>query len=116
MPIEGPHDPDQLRRKFDADGFVKIEQLLIEQQLQQVENELARYLREVAPNVPASDIVYERDTLPDGSRAVRNLWRMEEHSQFFGEMSRTLGLTWIGPLVNGDAVSMGVELFAKPAL
>ena len=116
MPIEHPQDPDQLKQKFDADGFVRIERLLDEQQLQQLENELARYLREVAPNVPATDIVYERDTLPDGTRAVRNLWRMEEHSQFFGEMSRTLGLTEIGPLVNGDAVSMGVELFAKPAL
>ncbi len=49
-------------------------------------------------------------------RAVRNLWRMEEHSEFFGDLARTLGLAWIGPLVNGDPVSMGVELFAKPGL
>src|SRR5206468_2834697 len=50
MPIGRPHDPDYLKQKFDADGFVRIERLLDEEQVQQLEDELARYLREVAPN------------------------------------------------------------------
>ena len=116
MLIERPPDLDGLKQQFDADGFVRIERFLDEQRLQEVENELALYLREIAPNVPDSDIVYEQDKLTDGCRAVRNLWRMEEHSEFFGDLSRKLGFAWIGPLVNGDPVSMGVELFAKPGL
>jgi phytanoyl-CoA hydroxylase len=115
MIAEIPRDLEELKRRFEADGFVRIEAFLDEQHLQEVERELSRYLAEIAPNVPGGDIVYEPEPLADGSRAVRNLWRMEEHSAFFRELAQALGLAWVGPLVNGDATSCGVELFAKPA-
>src|SRR5690349_24961052 len=98
MLIEAPSDLNGLKQRFDSDGFVRVEQLLNDQALRQLDDELARYLQEIAPHVPSTDIVYEADKLPDGGRAVRNLWRMEEHSAFFGDLARTLGLAWIGPL------------------
>ncbi len=115
MIADTPQNLEELKRRFEADGYVKIEPFLDEQQLREVEDELSRYMQEIAPHVPSGDIVYEREPLADGSRAVRNLWRMEEYSPFFGELSRKLGLAWVGPLVNGEALSCGVELFAKPA-
>jgi ectoine hydroxylase-related dioxygenase (phytanoyl-CoA dioxygenase family) len=107
---------DKLKAQFDADGVLKIEALLSPESLRSTEVELGRYIREVVPSLPASDVVWEQQPLPDGSRQLRNLWRMEQHEPYFAEIARTPELLRLaGALVNGEAVPIAVELFAKPA-
>ncbi len=107
---------DALERQYEADGFVKIDQLLSEERLQEIERELARYATEVVPTLPPGDIVWESELLPDGSRSIRNLWRMDHHSKFFADLLLDQGLSaLISRLVHGTPVATGIELFAKPA-
>src|SRR5450432_2066420 len=107
---------DALASQYQADGFVKIDRLLSDERLNEIERELARYGREVVPTLPPEDIVYEPDLLPDGSRGVRNLWRLERHSEFFAGLLNDRTLTaLISKLVHGTPIATGVELFAKPA-
>ncbi len=105
-----------LQRQYESDGFVRIEPLLQPHELDEIETELIRYTEDVAPGLPAADIVYERDALADGRRAIRNLWRMEQYSTFFADLAKRPALLQVmNCLVNGKAVVAGVELFAKPA-
>jgi phytanoyl-CoA hydroxylase len=93
------------------DGYVIVESLFAEARVAELERELERYLREIAPGVPAGDIVYETD-----GQAVRNLWRLEEHDPYFAALERDpviLGLA--RQLLPAAAVPMAVETFNKPA-
>ena len=95
---------------YEADGFLHVPQLLDAGERDAVERALQLYA-DLVPGLPASDVVRE-----PGSDAIRNLWRMEQHSGFFAELAghpRILAL--VAPLVKGTPVSLGVELFAKPA-
>jgi len=105
-----------LKREFEADGFIKIEPLFSEDRMVAIASELDRYIAEVVPSVPPGDIVYEAGTADDGRRALRNLWRMEQHSRFFAQLAQDPALLQVvKELVRGEPVSCGVELFAKPA-
>ena len=112
----GTLDLAELHRQFEADGFVKIEPLFDERRIEEIDREVARYMDEIAPGVPATDIVYESEQPAHGTRAIRNLWRMERHSSWFEALARDPTLVEIvGRLLGGEPVSDGVELFAKPA-
>jgi phytanoyl-CoA hydroxylase len=92
------------------DGLLHVPRLLDAASLHAVELALQRYA-ELLPTLPAADIVRESD-----GRAIRNLWRMEQHSAFFQELAESPQLKrLVAPLVNGEPICMGVELFAKPA-
>ncbi len=73
--------------------------------------ELARYVKDLGPTLPGSDIVYEAD-----GRSVRNLWRMEHHDPYFrGLAADPELLQLLGVLLHGEPVLLGVETFNKPA-
>lgn len=104
------------KARYDADGFLKVEGLLSADDLALVDEELARYEREVTPTLPPTDVVWEKELLPDGTRRVRNLWRMQDYSEFFARLGeRPEWMALASRLVNGEALITGVELFAKPA-
>ena len=106
----------ELERRYSADGFLKLPALLTLDELGAIEAELDRYLREVTHTLPPTDIVWEKETLPDGSRRVRNLWRMEQYSDFFAQIGHQPELLQLaGALVHGDPIPTAVEMFAKPA-
>ena len=110
-------DIDAAKRHYESDGFVKLSGLLSSADLDELNERLAAYERDVAPTLPAVDIVWEKDALPDGSRRIRNLWRLHEYSEFFDRFSQRRDfLELAAALVNGDPVRMGVETFSKPAL
>lgn len=108
-------DIEACKRRYWEDGYLKVERLVSERQLAELESELARYAQILVPRLPAADIVCEREPAEGGRRAIRNLWRMEQHSPYFAALGRSPALTELaGPLVNGTPVLMAVELFAKP--
>ena len=96
---------------YEHDGCIRVRGFFDARQLANVRAALDRYVREVAPNVPAGDRTFEAD-----GATVRNLWRMEQHDPFFAELARgpeVLGL--VAELVRGEPVLMAVETFNKPA-
>lgn len=100
-----------LEGNYDDDGFLLVRGLLNPSQVAQLRSEIDRYTRDVLPRVPESDRVLEAD-----GKAVRNLWRMEQHDAFFADFARRPEvLAIVAPLVRGTPVLMGVETFNKPA-
>lgn len=103
------------KHSYDRDGYLKLAPLFSAARMNDIETALQHYIETVVPGLAAHDIVWE-STPPGAPRAIRNLWRMEQHSPFFADLTRAPELAeLIKTLVNGEPVSMGVELFAKPA-
>jgi ectoine hydroxylase-related dioxygenase (phytanoyl-CoA dioxygenase family) len=110
------HDLDAIQQQYEADGFVKIEPFYNGEQLQEIERELRRYIDEQVPNLPNGDVIFEPELLADGTRAIRNLFRIDRHAPFFRELAREPGLLkLVGRLVHGEPLAVGVETFSKPA-
>lgn len=113
----GPEDLSAQKRQYDEDGFLVFRSLLSAAEIAEVKAELQRYEREIAPSLPPTDIVWEKDTLPDGSRRVRNLWRLDKHDAYFAAFAnRPEILRMAAVMVNGEAEVAGAETFSKPAL
>lgn len=99
------------KQSYERDGFLYVPGLLDADALQEIDQQLAAYTRDIVPTLPANDVVWEAD-----KQSIRNLWRMERYSPFFERFSRRADIhELVGTLVNGDPVVMAVELFAKPA-
>jgi phytanoyl-CoA hydroxylase len=105
-----------IKLEYEENGFVKVENFFGEEQLFELESKLADYSATIVPRLPSEDIVYETDSTTGQRTGIRNLWRMEKYSPYFYNLaSQKEILELVSVLVNGHPVSMGVELFAKPA-
>ncbi len=106
----------ELKKTYDQDGFLRIETFLSESRVREIEEQLEQYLKDVVPFLPPGDVVYETGGSNQAGREIRILFRMEEHSPYFAQLAQDPALLeLVGALVNGQAISTGVELFAKPA-
>jgi ectoine hydroxylase-related dioxygenase (phytanoyl-CoA dioxygenase family) len=101
----------QLKQSYENQGFIKVEKLFSQEEIEQIKSELSRYEKEVLPTIEAKDYVIEAD-----GKSVRNLWRLDKHDSFFKSLSEKTELrTLVAILVNGEPVVKGVETFNKPA-
>ncbi|MES2596484.1 MAG: phytanoyl-CoA dioxygenase family protein [Verrucomicrobiota bacterium] len=104
-------DTTQLLADYEKDGVICVRRFLMADEVAAVREELARYIRDDLGSKPASARTFERD-----EKTVRNLWRLEEHNEFFRQMGEREDIrALIAPLVHGEPVLMGVETFNKPA-
>jgi len=103
--------PADLRKDYDRDGVIRLEQLFDASALERIRRELERYIREIGPTLSDADIVREAD-----GQSVRNLWRMEDHDGFFRELAADAELRGLlAELLHGEPELMAVETFNKPA-
>jgi ectoine hydroxylase-related dioxygenase (phytanoyl-CoA dioxygenase family) len=101
----------ELVAQYERDGCVRVRGFFDTDTLAIVRRELARYVREIAPGLPAGDRTFEAD-----GTTVRNLWRMDQHDAFFETLARREEiLSLVRELVHGEPVLMAVETFNKPA-
>src|SRR4029079_19031079 len=103
---------DQLARDYDARGYLIIDDFFPPEKIAEIEQELARYIRQIDPAQSAGYVVYEPNT--DGK--IRNLFAMEKHDDLCADLEKAPDLVTLpATIFDDDAISMGVELFGKPA-
>lgn len=96
---------------YRRDGVVRLRQLFPQEKVAEVRAELERYMRDDLSSKPKDARTLE----PDG-KTVRNLWRLEQHNEYFRELAQSKSLlSLVAELVNGEPVLAGVETFNKPA-
>lgn len=97
--------------EYHRQGVVRIRGFLSPAEVAEVRAELDRYIRDDLASKPADARTFEKD-----DKTVRNLWRLEQHSEFFRRLGeRTDIREFVRPLVKGDPVLAAVETFNKPA-
>lgn len=103
--------PKQLLSDYERDGVVRVRQFLSDDEVAAVRAELDRYIRDDLASKPLNARTLEKD-----EKTVRNLWRLEEHNEFFRALGERDDIKClVAPLVHGEPVLVGVETFNKPA-
>jgi ectoine hydroxylase-related dioxygenase (phytanoyl-CoA dioxygenase family) len=101
-----------ISREFHERGFVIIENFFTAEQIDAIEAALKRYIDRVEEGSVAAHVVYE----PCIERKIRNIFEMERDDEFFADLPRdTLLIELVTAIFNDEPISMGVELFGKPA-
>ena len=104
-------DTEKSAADYERDGHVRLRGFISRERIAEIEAQLELYVRDVLPTLPPEDFVMERD-----GRAIRNLWRLERHDDYFLQMSReTFMVDLVSVLVHGEPVLMHAETFNKPA-
>jgi hypothetical protein len=104
-------DTQQSLKDYDRDGVVRIRGLLAPDEVREIRENIARYVREHLASLHPAEYVLEKD-----GKTVRNLWRMLEHDEYFRKWTqRPELLELIAPFVKGEPVCVQAETFNKPA-
>lgn len=106
-----PLDQQQFNADYERDGVILIRDFLSADEVAAVRAELERYIRDDLATKPVDARTFEKD-----EKTVRNLWRLEQHNQFFRKLAERADIrSLVAPLVHGEPVLAGVETFNKPA-
>lgn len=103
---------DHHKSAFERDGFVQITSFLPPEEFEVLAENVARYVRDVAPTITDNDALYQDQDRPE---TLKQLQRMGNYDSFFEEYCRderwnTLAETLIGE----PAKALQPEWFNKP--
>lgn len=105
------NDISRITEEYAKDGVVRIRGFVSSEVVTEIRTELARYIRDDLPSKPADARTLE----PDG-QTIRNLWRLEQHCDYFVQLAQRAEITsLVADLVGGEPVLAGIETFNKPA-
>ncbi|QDU26341.1 Phytanoyl-CoA dioxygenase (PhyH) [Anatilimnocola aggregata] len=96
---------------FDRDGYVIVRQFLSADELTELKGELARYIREVVPTLPAANAFYEDKSRPETLKQLQN---MELDSYFEQYQQHPRWRLLAETLVDEPATALAPEWFNKP--
>ncbi len=102
----------QARDDFQRDGFVILRQFLAPKELSELKSNLDRYVREVVPEIPATDVMYEDKQDPN---TLKQLAHIRMHDAFFRDLIESP--KWLGlaeSLLKDNALPQELEWFNKP--
>lgn len=101
----------EIREDYERDGFVIVRQFLSGGELKSLQDELVRYIQEVAPLRPPGEVYYAE---PGKSETLKQMHRMELDS-YFQEYQKSPRWKELAEQLLGESVfSHGVEWFNKP--
>ena len=104
--------PDEdLRTSFDRDGFVHVSQFMSPPEMDEIEENLARFIREVVPKLSKADAMYEDYSKPETLKQISGL----AVDPFFAQLQanpKIVGLT--ETLLQDKTIPKVSQFFSKP--
>lgn len=100
------------RELFESDGFVAVGSFLSGGEVEVCLRELARYVSEVVPGLPAEHVFYEDK---DDLATLKQLQRMHEYDGWFGEFFAGKPKRLAEELLGTEVVGKNLQYFNKPA-
>ena len=71
-----------IAEEFDRDGFAIIPEVFPAIDLREIERQMSHYIEQVVPHMNPGEVYYE----DSGSRPLKALHRMQQHSEFFSQL------------------------------
>ncbi|MFL6128912.1 MAG: phytanoyl-CoA dioxygenase family protein [Mycobacteriales bacterium] len=106
-------DYSEHKPRYDRDGYVVVREFLGPDDLDRLNSEIDRFLREVVPGLPASQVF--RHEFPDGRRVVRQIHRMNV-DPFFEDYRRDPRWVALAGALLGEPVTARPPMWLnKPA-
>lgn len=105
---------ERLHHEFHLDGYVSIPEFFESEEVEDIRNNMDRFIREVVPTMPAAEVYYDDK---DDPQTLKQIQQLGGHDPYFGEMvgpgSRLATLAEICLGEPGRPVNM--QYFNKPA-
>lgn len=100
------------REQFVQDGFVRLSAFVPQDDLCEIQRQLAEFINQDLPKLPREDVFYEQK----GDRStLKQIQRLHEHSPFFGEMMNQGQFPELAAdLLDDDVVAKNLQFFNKP--
>lgn len=102
---------DELRARFEEDGFVVIRGFLPPKELRELTSNLDRYIREVVPTLPDGDAFYEDRSRPE---TLKQMNRIQQDPFFAEYLKHPIWTSTAQSLLGEDTIVHGAEWFNKP--
>lgn len=101
-----------IKETFDRDGYVKFEGFLSPQEVGEVQQEVRRYVEQVAPHVPSEFVMYE---IKGQSEALKQMTLMHDQDSWFREFLYGPKFKDVAELLLGEPVEpKNLQWFNKP--
>ena len=101
-----------LQTSFDRDGYISINPLFSFEKVEEIKNELSRYIKEVAPKVPDHHIFYENK---DDKTTIKQLQQMFTYDDYFKELIENSSIREVAEIVLREkAEPKNLQFFNKP--
>jgi len=105
-------DAQELKKKFDRDGYAVIRGFLSPAELAGLNHELERYITECVPTLQRTDVYYENR---DNPATLKQMARIKEHDAYFaGLITRPKWKGLAETLLADQVVAQELEWFNKP--
>ncbi len=102
---------EDLRRQFDADGFVIIRNLFTAEEVQEFHRQIDRYVRDVIPNLPKDAAFFDDYSRPETLRKMQSL---DKHDHWFHEfMNHGKHVPILEAFLHDTFRPQGLEWFTK---
>jgi phytanoyl-CoA hydroxylase len=102
---------EQLRQRYDDDGFVIIRQLFSPDEVRELRVEIDRYVRDVVPTLPQTAAFFDDYAKPETLRKMQSL---DTHDAWFREfMNRSKHVPLLEHLLRDGFRPQGLEWFNK---
>jgi len=106
------YDLQEVKTRFDRDGYVVIPGFLSGTELAELNRELGRYIAERVPQVPRTDVYYEDRSDP---ATLKQLARIKQHDTYFARLIERPKWTGLAEaLLKDEVVAQELEWFNKP--
>lgn len=94
------------------DGYVFLQGLMSPHRVGELNEQIARYVRDVVPTLPPEHVFYEDPSRPE---TLKQLQRMQDRDAWFGELMHEGELPRIAAtLLDGPVVAKNMQYFNKP--
>jgi phytanoyl-CoA hydroxylase len=104
-------DPDELRGRYDADGFVIIRQLFPVEEIEELNRQIDRYIREVVPTLPKDAAFFDDYSRPETLRKMQSLDKRDAWFHRFMNEGRHVPL--LEHFLRDTFSPQGLEWFTK---
>jgi len=105
-------DVQELKKKFDSDGYLVIRNFLSAVELAELKHELERYIHECVPSLQRTDVYYEDR---DNPATLKQMAHIKEHDSYFADLiMRPKWASLAETLLADKVVARELEWFNKP--
>ena len=104
---------DLVKQEFDRQGYLFIPQFLDTDEVEEIRREIARYLHDVVPQIPSTDVYFE---VKGQLETIKQLIRMCQYDSYFETLIHSDRFVKLAELLLGSTViGKNMQWFNKPA-
>ena len=104
---------NKLKEEFNSNGYAAIYSFFNDEKIQEIKNEIDRYISEIVPTLPNHHVFYEDKS---DKNTIKNLQQMFTYDDYFKKLIEESAIQEVASfLLQEKAIPKNLQYFNKPA-